>query len=223
MVGRLIFFYAVVFFLFSLKAYSRPVSYTGGATMMQMNKAKEHSLHIHYSPSAFWSLGYRWEWLRQENRQLQGAQLNLLIKRWNNKRSQANIYLKSFWGLTFQNVSESKKLEAAPAGFIGLQADWENRRFYTAYENRFYYLYHQNILKQSFRIGLAPYLADYGGFHTFLIVEVEVSGNLSIFDKNTQPADVLIIPMLRFFKGDYLIEMGLSHKKDAALNIMARF
>ena len=38
---------------------SRPVSYPGGFTLMLMNNSMKNSLHVHYSPTAKASLGYK--------------------------------------------------------------------------------------------------------------------------------------------------------------------
>ena len=75
------------------EANSRPISYPGGWTIMQMNDFNRHSIHVHLSPSKYYSLGYRGEFWRKKEWQFHGTQLNFLIKRFNTRKSQANFYL----------------------------------------------------------------------------------------------------------------------------------
>ena len=62
---------------------ARPVSYPGGWTLMQMNDADASTLHVHYSPTARYSVGYKAEYWNDKDWQFHGAQLNYLLKRWN--------------------------------------------------------------------------------------------------------------------------------------------
>jgi len=47
-------------------ADARPVSYPGGWTFMTMNDGDKNSAHIHYSPTAKTSLGYKFEYWRDK-------------------------------------------------------------------------------------------------------------------------------------------------------------
>ena len=81
--------------LFSKSIIARPISYVGGWTIMQMNDFKRHSIHLHYSPSIKYSIGYKGEYWLEKEWQFHGAQLNYLIKRVNTSKSQTNLYLKN--------------------------------------------------------------------------------------------------------------------------------
>ena len=203
----------------SFTSFARPISYSGGLTLMQTTGAERYGLHLHYSPSVSWSVGYKGEYWTEKQWLLQGVQLNWLLKRWNQSSSQANIYLKFFGGLAFLNFQffDLSQLKPAPTAFFGLTGDWENRRFYTAYENRFYFVKNTHTFVHQFRAGFAPYLGAYGDLHTFIILEIEYS-----YDKFKKD-QILLIPVLRFFKWDYLAELGMSHKKHIILNLMIRF
>ena len=204
----------------SFSSWGRPVSYKGGWTLMQMNKVDHQGLHLHYSPSAHWSIGYKGEYWPKEKWLLQGVQINWLVKRWNQDRSQANIYIKLFGGGAFLESQPTQILGTKKhlAGFLGWAADWENRRIYTAYESRIYFVKAVNyVFNHELRLGVAPYLGDYGDLHTFFILAVEFT-----YDK-MEKNGFLFIPMLRLFKGDYLMEIGMTHKKNIILNTMIRF
>ena len=221
LVEKFYFLLAVLCILcFSTLSWSRPVSYKGGLTIMQMNKTDNHGLHLHYSPSAKWSIGYKGEYWSENYWSLHGVQINWLLKRWNQDRAQANIYVKLLGGGAFLESQSEQVLgtEKHLAGFLGWAADWESRRVYTAYESRFYFIGSINyVFNHEFRLGVAPYLGNYGDLHTFFILAVEFTyGKL-------EKSSILFIPMLRLFKGDYLMEFGITHKKNIIFNTMIRF
>ena len=56
-----IFFISFIFFDISI---ARPVSYPGGLTLMVMNSSMKNSVHTHYSPTANTSIGYKFEYWR---------------------------------------------------------------------------------------------------------------------------------------------------------------
>lgn len=191
-------------------AMARPVSYAGGWTSMIMNDGDANSLHVHYSPTARYSLGYLLEYRRDKDYTMHSMQMNNLLKRWNKPNSQANLYLKSGVGIA------SKDGETEPAAFTGLAADWENRRYFVSYENR--YLHAGGIddfYTQSARVGVTPYIGDYGDLHTWLMLEVDHSPEAG------EPFTVT--PLVRLFKGSHLVEAGISNKGDALVNWVVRF
>jgi hypothetical protein len=192
---------------------ARPVSYPGGWTLMQMNDGDSHSLHIHYSPAANYSVGLRNEYMREGEYMLNSLQTNILLKRWNKEDSQANLYLKSGAGLASQRQGDNKD---ALAVWSGLAADWETRRWFTSYEARG--LLAGDIDRKfthKARIGVAPYVADYGALHTWLMVEVG-------HDPKSED-EITVTPLVRFFKGPALLEAGFSNQNDVLFNFIYRF
>lgn len=196
-------------------ALARPVSYPGGWTFMQMNDMDAHSLHVHYSPTARHSIGYKAEYWRDQNWQFHGLQLNYLVKRWNRPASQANIYLKSAAGAAYSDYGRFEN-DTEPAAFTGIAMDWEDRRFFTGYENRVTYAGDfDRFFTQKVRIGIAPYIGDYGDLHTWLMLQV---------DHSPQKRDpVTFTPLVRMFKGEYLTEAGISDNGDILFNWIIRF
>ncbi len=194
---------------------TRPISYPGGWTLMIMNDFNRHSVHAHYSPSASYSVGYRGEYWRQKEWQFHGIQFNYLIKRLNTSKSQANFYLKNAAGLASSDYKNfESKIE--PSVFSGISLDWEDRQYYVSYENRLNYSPTiDKFFLQKARIGFAPYIGKYGDLHTWFMFQVE---NMSISKNN-----IIYTPMLRLFKGDYLVEAGLSNDRDFMFNFIKRF
>ena len=138
------------------------------------------------------------------------ARYNRLLKRWNMPDSQANIYALSALGV----VEKGRNQNAA--GSLGIEMDAEDRRFYASYQNQ--YLKGGDIVDEfteKFRVGIAPYIANYDELHTWLIMEVQ---------HQPQQTDHFILqPMIRMFKGNYLWEAGISDHGDLALNFTMNF
>ena len=196
----------------SASLFARPVSYPGGWTLMSMNDGDRYSTHVHYSPTAKYSLGYRAEYWREFDFQVHALQLNQLLKRWNKKHSQANLYLKTGVGLT--NPDHPGDVE--PLGFAVLAADWETRRYFVSYEGR---LTASPDVSENFRhkarLGVAPYIADFGQVHSWIMLEARHAPE----SRN----EFVITPLLRFFKGPSMLETGYSSSGKILFNFIYRF
>jgi hypothetical protein len=196
-------------------AYARPVSYPTGWTVMQMNDADTNALHVHYSPTARYSIGYKVEYWRDEEWQFHGAQLNYLIKRWNRPASQANLYMKSGFGVAYSDFDAYDGI-TEPAAFTGFAADWEDRRYFTSYEARAFEAGNiDRFFMQKARVGIAPYIGEYGDIHTWLMLEA----------KHTPSArdNVTLTPLIRIFKSETLAEFGVSDQGNILFNWTLRF
>jgi len=203
-------------FVHSLSAVqARPVSYPGGWTTMFLNNVDRHSAHLHYSPTAFMSLGYKAEYWRDEDHQIHALQMNNLLKRWNSKESQANFYLKSGIGAAYSDYGDFDS-EWEPAAFTGIATDWEDQRFFVSYENRYTYAGDiRDDFTQSARVGVAPYVGEYGDLHTWLMLEVE--------HQPEAQEHIVVMPMVRLFKGLHLVEFGASLEGDIMFNWVTRY
>lgn len=183
---------------------------------MQMNDGYFSNLHLHYSPSIKNSIGLKIDNNRVEKWTFAGIQYNNLLKRINKKKSQANFYLKSAIGSTHSDEYPFSSYQV-PAGFIGFAADWEDRRFFTSYENKSFYS--SDIAKyfqQKVRFGIAPYIGNYGDLHTWFMVQIE-------HNPKKQNEELNVTPLLRFFKDVYLLESGVSLDGEIILNAVVRF
>ncbi|MDI1227327.1 MAG: hypothetical protein PSY14_06565 [bacterium] len=188
-------------------ADARPVSYAGGWMLMANNDMFENTLSAMYSPKATYSIGPFISHYRDTDGELAGMQFNWLAKRWNNPDSQGNLYFLSGLGIANDDG------DARAGGYAGIEADWEDRRYYLSYENR--YTAAGEGVKQEFqqrsRIGIAPYVAEAGSLHSWLMLQV---------DHNPEDRDTwTVTPLLRVFKGDYLAEAGISDSGRFLFNI----
>ncbi len=192
-------------------ADARPVSYAGGWMFMTGNDLFENGASMIYSPTATASFGPFISHYRDTDGELAGIEFNWLAKRLNNRDSQANLFFLSGLGVANDDGDERA------GGFAGLEADWESRRHYISYENR--YTAAGEAVKQEFqqkaRIGIAPYVAEAGGLHTWLMLQAEH------FPEEGEPWTVT--PLVRVFKGDYLAEAGFSNKGSFLFNLMITY
>ncbi|MCG8442006.1 MAG: hypothetical protein MI723_09375 [Caulobacterales bacterium] len=196
-------------------AHARPVSYQGGWTVIEETDRQSTALWIHHTAIPSLSLGYRGEWDRQTDVAFHGAQATALVKRWFGRDYQGNLY--AFAGAGVAEGVGDNRAEAAAAGFIGVLADWETRRWFASYRARAFEASAVDAsAAQAVRIGVAPYIGDMGDLHTWLMVEVDHRPD------NAEP--VAVTPLVRFFKGPALLELGWSVTDDEPLiNLTYRF
>lgn len=205
--------------LFPNIAQARPVSYADSWTLMLKNDGLQNSAHIHYTPDRKHSIGLRLRYDREGEFTFVGAQINRLAKRWNKAESQANLYVKSAIGRVIDDsyTHDIRTDRDDATGFmLGLASDWETRRYFVSAE-----LEHweqgefggQTALHG--RLGIAPYVANTGALHTWLMVEGHYSSNT----RDEQSLSALI----RLFKGPSLLELGLKDDGEPILNYFHRF
>ncbi len=139
------------------------------------------------------------------------ARLNYLLKRWNGPDYQGNIYLSAGGGVgTKTNVTR-------PAIFGAVEADYETREIYfsgkasvTAAKDFQTFSYYQ------LRAGVAPYKADFEGFHSWIILQ-------SQYFPNAASDRLRVGPLLRFFYRNVLWEVGVTTKSSWIFNFMIHF
>lgn len=192
-------------------AQARPVSYKDGWMAMTMNDPWSNSAMLLYSPTATTAIGPFIEHYRDTDGELAGLQFNWLAKRWNNPDSQGNIYLLTGAGMANDDG------DARMGGYIGTELDWEDRRYYISYENR-YTAAGEDVkeeYQQKARIGIAPYVAEFGSLHTWLMLQVDHMPE----DKD----HVTLTPLVRLFKGPVLGELGISNHGETLFSLTATF
>ena len=194
---------------------ARPVSYPGGTTIITENNGDMNSLLVHYTFDGKTALGIKGEYWRDMAFGFTGLQLNYLAKRWNNADSQANLYLKGGVGGAYSDYGAFDH-EVEPAGFAGVAADWEDRRFFVSYENRYTEAGDiADFYMQSARVGVAPYIGEYGDLHTWLMVQVD--------HKPEAEDHVTVTPLVRFFMDVHLVEAGMNNHGELRFNWIIRY
>ena len=211
----IIFKFIILFFSFTNLGYSRPVSYVGGWTLMTFNDYQSNSLLMHYTPSSKYSLGYNIQYWNDKEYWINNLNLNYLLKRINTKNSQTNFYFKSGLGFLYSDFKENKSKKEYVTN-ISFSSDWETRRNFVSYSSELIKSETiANTFMQKARLGMAPYIANYGKIHTWLIYELNY---MSTGNNKLKSAAIL-----RFFKSTNLLEAGLTEDKTILLNFIKRF
>jgi hypothetical protein len=180
----------------SSAAVARPVSYPGGWTVLQNNDAMANSLWVHVSPDARHSVGYYGEYDRAEKTTAHTVRATRLVRRWNEKASQGNLYA---WG-AFGAALPGDGGDAKGAGLAGISADWETRRVFVMAEAKAAQIGAKAEVDYSGRLGFAPYAGDYDDLHLWLMLQVQ--------HKPTANEPIVTTPMARLFWDVNLVELG---------------
>ena len=202
-------------FLTGQGAGARPVSYPDAWTLMVRNDGDQNSIHAHYTFDTRHSLGLRLRYDRDGDFLFTGAQLNRLLKRWNKPASQANVYARIGVGgiIDQSNITD----RATDVGIMaGLSADWETRRYFVSATAEHWdagdfgaeTAYHS-------RVGIAPYIANTGSLHTWLMMETHHRPSA----ENEWGASAIA----RFFKGPSLLEIGVDDQGQPLPNYIHRY
>ena len=196
----------LVLFLPAL-VFARPVSYADSWTLTQKNDSFGHILSLHYSPTAQYSLGLYAQSTPNINKAWYMATCNVLLKRWNLPSAQANIFFLSGVG-----VSRNRARMGGAAG-CGLSIDYETRRILVAYENRAVYAQRvEKSLRHIGRVGFSPYVAAFGAMQPWILLQYEYKGSKTV-----------LTPLLRLYRNNVLVELGLSTKGTLLFNWIVTF
>jgi hypothetical protein len=185
--------------LASAATVARPVSYTGGWTVVEESDRQSSSALVHYTPSPTMSLGLKTEINRDSDFVIYSVHPTVLAKRWFGADYQGNLYFHGGVGLAsgINNNPESDHM----AIYGGVMADWETRTLFVGYRNRYLEAgEHTSQFMQAFRAGFAPYKGDSGDLHTWLMLEID--------HRPSDPDSITATPLVRFFKGPLLVEAG---------------
>ena len=193
----------VITLLFSSNISARPVSYPGGSTLMAFNDYLKRSVYYHYSPTHRYSLGLELLEDKHKNENHSYLRLTYLLNRKNTLRSQRNFYFQT--GISTQVIGNH---------FYGLHGDWETRRLYSGFGVKRVVSDALSFTDKFFQVGFAPYLGDYGDFHTWLMLKTR---------KNRELGEWHTLPVLKFLKGNTMLEFGYSDRAEWDIHLMYRF
>ncbi len=214
--SRIIFLAIVLLISYCNDGFARSVSYKDSWTILTMNDADSDSLYVHYSPESDYSIGLKGEYFRDRKYVVNLGQLNVLVKRWNMPGWQANVYVKGALGGAV-TADNAKKVTGAPALMSAFAADWETRRYYLSYEAQVLCAGEIDFrCTQKGRIGVAPYIGEYGDVHTWLMAEVR-------YEPTRKKDQLMVTPLIRFFKGSILAEVGADYRGNVMANWIMYF
>ena len=190
--------------LFSATPFAHPVTWGGGwVSNTQFTPSKKH-IQIHHSLTHQWSMGIHGVQFTDQTYGM--LQINRLVNRYNGEGSQGNIYLLTGAGTSGQ---------ADSIGHIGVQTDWETRRIYT-YLRLDHFSKRTPFTLMNVRLGMAPYLANYTDINTWVILQATQ-------ERTPHASETYIIPMVRLFKQNVLLEIGSDFSDRYLFTAMVHF
>jgi hypothetical protein len=203
------------------RAMAGPVSYEGGWMLSTENQSDFLGWQLSYSLRPWFSLGvdYAYDAMTGAKavpppaaRQSLLPRANFLLHRWNERDSQANIYLYGGAGAAWRTGDE-----AHLAGLGGIEADWESRQLYVSARAQALAAtgFERQTLWQA-RAGLAPYLTGFEGLHSWLILQLQVL-------PEAERERVRVTPLMRFYIQNVLWELGVSARGTWTFNTMIHF
>ena len=188
--------------MFSSFLIGHPVIWKKGLVFTTRFSDSMSDYRSHYSITNKWASGIHGLRLNQDNFVM--LQNNYLLNRWNKPGSQGNLYIFSGFGT---NVNDESSIF-----HFGVQTDWETRLIYTQLSYDSYFM-EESIYKLNARVGVSPYLAEYSFLHSWIILQID-----TIIQGNSQVTN--IIPVFRFFKHNYLVEIGNNFKNSYLFTLM---
>ena len=191
------------FFLVSNSSESRPISYSGGSTLMAFSDNMKNSIYYHFSPTYKYSLGIESIEDKFFGNNYLYLRLTYLLNRKNTQNFQRNLY--------FQSGVSSKGFDNI---FYGIHGDWETRRLFFGFNLKQVENEKKDYYDQSYQLGFAPYLGNYGDLHTWVMLKTK---------RNSLRSEWSTYPVLKFFKGNVLMEFGYNDKTEWDLHLMYRF
>lgn len=202
-------FYSII--LISDTAFAHPVSFEDGTMIMSYFSKDwiEHDVNYTFSPSSSFGLT---QFRITENSDSRDYLIPRISKRFrkNSLDYQANLYLTHGLGARIDNDNSSL------AGLLGIQADYETRRIYTLglaetiIDNE-----GEPRTHLQYRIGAAPYKADFNDLSTWLIAQVDY--------RPYKKEEISFMPVLRFFYKNVLFELGCDFDGNIATTFMLNF
>ena len=104
---------------------ARPVSYSGGSTIMLFSDDRTDSVYKHYSPNYKYTIGIEMIDAQEQGEDHARFRFTYLLDRKNTRHSQSNLYFES--GLSAGSDKEN---------FYGLMGDWETRQYFVGFGAR---------------------------------------------------------------------------------------
>lgn len=134
-----------------------------------------------------------------------------LLKRWNMRDAQANLWFSGGVGTISGNELAGGRAVATP----GVQFDYETPRVYFSANSRFYRGQQVQYDYHAVRAGFSFYETGYQQTQPWFILEARRMSELS---ERTE-----ITPMLRLINPEYFVEAGINNERQLRFNFMYVF
>lgn len=188
--------------LLASAAHARPVTYPGGSMSMTEVNGDTVTTQVDHTLNRHVALGVYGLSENDGERLSTGVVVNYLAMRRNTEDSQANAYLTAGLGPSWSRDQDGRRGGAQASSWVAAEADWETRRLFVGGTAKASVVGDEVEPGWRLRGGVAPYIAEAGGLHSWAFVQV---------GREAEPgAKTEITPLVRVFKGPVLAEAGVS-------------
>lgn len=196
-----------------LPAIGAPMGYQGSTMAMGDFGPNWREIYVNYALTPRDAIGLSATWMRSDDhhivRELDELAYTRLLKRWNSRHAQANVWFIGGAGVLHRDGRT--RAMASP----GVQVDYETTRVYLAATHRLYRAQGVNHDFTSVRAGFSFFEAQYEETQPWLILEARRMHDLS---ERTE-----ITPMLRLINKNFFVEAGVNNMRQARFNFMYIF
>ncbi|MGY6555479.1 MAG: hypothetical protein ACXIUM_13270 [Wenzhouxiangella sp.] len=203
----------VCLLLLSLQAEARPVSWPGGQVVIVDAQSEQVQWRYSYSQdfrTAFGVGGLYREGLTETGElNTEFLHATRLLWRRNQPASQANVF--GWTGLGYGRTD----LGSGLSGLVGIQADWESKRFYVAGRSEWHAGSGWSHRFNSLSFAVAPYEHDFDRIATWIV--------LRGMQTSRADSDAKAAVLLRFFAPRWWIEFGVDSDSKPLANLMFNF
>jgi len=203
------------FLLFAVQASAGPMGFKDSWMGMGDFSPNWREAFINYAITPRDAFGVGGTYMRSDDetktRNLADLNYTRLVKRWNMRDAQANLWFSGGIGTLSGNDFDGSKTMVSP----GLQFDYETTRVYFAVAEKLYRAKDINHDFSSVRAGFSFYETHYDQTQPWFILEARRMNGLS--DKTE------ITPMLRLINPNYFIEAGVNNSSQLRFNFMYIF
>ncbi len=199
--------------LFTSVAFAHPVAFQGALGVMAYHAPDMVDWQVAYTVHPKFALGidYYRDAMEADTKTYYIPRVNFLAHRWNGHDFQANIYLYGGYGVAHAKGSDRGAL------LVGGEADYETRKVY--FSGRATSLFARDLNNSTLyqlRAGIAPYVGDFEGLNSWLILQAQ-------YFPNALQEKLRVGPLLRFFYRNVLWEAGVSSQGTWLFNFMVHF
>lgn len=197
----------------SQPAQARPVSWPGGQVVILDAQSEQLQWRYSYSRdfrTAFGIGGLYREGLKETGElNTEFLHATRLLWRRNQPLSQANVF--GWVGLGYGRSDQGN----GPGSLLGLQADWESKRFYVAGRSEWHRSSDWSHRFNSVSFGVAPYEHDFDRLATWVV--------LRGMQTSRAESDAKAALLLRFFAPRWWLELGVDSDSKPLANLMFNF
>lgn len=202
----------LLFLLGSLTAEAHPVSFKHAVGVMTWNQSFLSDYWVTYSFRPDMAIAGRYMRMDMPEGKFQTymPQLDLLVKRWNGREYQANIYAYGGYG------GAKMAGRSGSAWLGGIEADAESTKYFIMGKGE----WTRPSVGPDFdhyeaRIGIAPYEAEFNEIAAWLMLQYQRHPALTKHD--------VLTPLARIFYKSFLFEAGVSLDGEFMTNFMFHF